>query len=582
MYPATLKVAVIHLVMLCAVASSVAQTVDLSGEWRFKKGDDASWRQPDLVDTDWQPISTGSPWEQQGHPDYDGFAWYRRRFTVPTALRDAEAFALTQSLLLSLGRVDDVDETWFNGQRVGGHGTFPPNYAGDWQARRSYVVPNALVRWGEANVLAVRVYDGSGMGGLLGRRPLLRAATWREVVRLEWEPGLGDGLFTSPRPIAFQATLHNDSSRALSGDLHWSVEDDEGQELSRSTVAVALPAGRATPAVHSFQPSSPGFYKFVATLEPVDGTTLLFSKFTGYLPESIEAPLTREADFDAFWKETLAALAAVDPQFAVERKNDRDSATHEVYEIAMRSLGDVRVRGWYEKPKTGTRFPVLLRVPGYGQNMRPTGSDAPIAFFSFNVRGHGNSQQDVSGLPANYWIRGLDDNRGYYYQGAYADCVRAVDFLAGRSELDPKRIGVTGGSQGGGLSLATAALDPRISLCAPNIPFLCDWVKYFKASHWPEMDKWIEARPERTWETTLKTMSYFDTLNMADRIRCPVLFSLGVQDPVCPPSTVFSVYNRLGGRKEFRAYPNDAHRVNGAHRAVLNAWIGREFSRPAK
>jgi cephalosporin-C deacetylase-like acetyl esterase len=172
----------------------------------------------------------------------------------------------------------------------------------------------------------------------------------------------------------------------------------------------------------------------------------------------------------------------------------------------------------------------------------------------------------------------LDDKQGYYYQGAYADCVRAVDFLATRPEVDQKRIGVTGGSQGGGLSLATAALDARIRLCAPDIPFLCDWVKYFKASHWPEMDKWIAEKPERTWPNTLRTLSYFDTLNLADRIRCPVLMSLGVQDGVCPPSTVFSVYNRLKHRKQFRAYPDAGHRVPAAHRALRTEWIAREFA----
>ena len=165
--------------------------------------------------------------------------------------------------------------------------------------------------------------------------------------------------------------------------------------------------------------------------------------------------------------------------------------------------------------------------------------------FSFNPREHGNSQDDIKEKPRNYWIRGLDDKEGYYYQGAYLDCVRAVDFLCSRKEVDPERIAVAGGSQGGGLSLSTAALDSRISLCAPHIPFLTNWDLYFKTSHWPEMDKWIQAKESRTRQSTLKTMSYFDTMNMSAWIEYPVFMGVGLQDAICPPVTCFAVYNRV-------------------------------------
>ena len=200
-----------------------------------------------------------------------------------------------------------------------------------------------------------------------------------------------------------------------------------------------------------------------------------------------------------------------------------------------------------------------------------------MAVFSFNIRGHGNSQQDVPGTPANFWVRGLDDEHGYFYQGAYADCVRAVDFLASRDEIDVSRIAVTGGSQGGGLSLAAAALDQRISLCAPDIPFLCNWVRYFKTSSWPEIDNWIEAKPHRSWKKTLRTMSYIDALNFADKIRCPVFLGLGLQDGVCPPATIFAVYNRLDVPKEYRVYPEAEHWVEASHYKESRQWILQHF-----
>jgi cephalosporin-C deacetylase-like acetyl esterase len=209
--------------------------------------------------------------------------------------------------------------------------------------------------------------------------------------------------------------------------------------------------------------------------------------------------------------------------------------------------------------------------------MLPTGTSDQMAVFSFNVRGHGNSQADVAGQPENFWIRGLEAPEGYYYQGAYADCVRAVDFLVSRSEIDATRIAVSGGSQGGGLSLATAALDQRISLCAPDIAFLCDWKRYFAITDWPEVNEWIAAKETRSWSSTLRTVSYFDTMNMADRIKCPVFFGVGLQDDVCPAATIFAVYNRIKTEKEFRVYPNTKHWVPKEHWDERDQWIRSGF-----
>ena len=245
----------------------------------------------------------------------------------------------------------------------------------------------------------------------------------------------------------------------------------------------------------------------------------------------------------------------------------------------MRSLGNVRVGGWYQKPKAAGQHPALLRVPGYTQAMFPMEEVTEnVAILSFNVRAHGNSQQDIKGQPTDYWIRGLDNKEGYFYQGCYADCVRAIDFLQSREEVDASRIGVTGASQGGGLSLATAALDSRITACAPDIPFLCDWVRYFKTTESPEIHEWIAENPERTWESTLRTMSYFDVLNLADRIRCPVFLGLGLQDEVCPPATIFSVYNRLNvPKKEFHIYPKAGHWVGAPHHQLKRDWLWKQL-----
>jgi len=133
--------------------------VRLNDGWRLRAGDHPAYADVTLSDAAWRPVAIGTPWERAGHPGLDGYAWYRVRFQAP-------ASAPAGALVLALGKVDDADETFLNGMRIGGTGTMPPDYHAAWQAFRRYPVPRELVRWGGENVLAVRVYDGGGAGGL--------------------------------------------------------------------------------------------------------------------------------------------------------------------------------------------------------------------------------------------------------------------------------------------------------------------------------------------------------------------------------------------------------------------------------
>lgn len=575
-----------HLLLAAAILLSAVRLTsaepppDISKGWKFKLGDNGSWSAPALDDSDWLPIRAGISWEKQGFADYDGYAWYRLHIDIPASLRKAPSFGRHQSLSVTLGKIDDVDQTWFNGKVIGTTGEFPDSYRPAWQTTRVYRIPAALIRWDADNVLAVRVYDGKGTGGMVEGACRLAVTTLGDLVQLAFDLGRGDGVFSDQQGMPISAKVRNEARVEVVGKVNWTVKDDEGSIVSKETVAAKIPPHGESRIACRFAPTRPGFYRVSCSVECAQKGVIASTTMTlGYRPEEIKSALTRQADFDEFWRKTLAALDAVEPQFKMVRQPAMDSKTHEVYEVQMHSLGGVRVGGWYEKPLAEGTHPAVLRVPGYGGNMRPSGSSHPMALFSFNVRGHGNSQDDVRGTPRDYWIRGLDDKQGYYYQGAYADCVRAVDFLAWRPEVDAGRMAVTGGSQGGGLSLVTAALDHRISLCAPDIPFLCDWVKYFKATDWPELNAWVDAQPHRSWETTLRTLSYFDALNFADRIRCPVLLGLGLQDNVCPPATIFAVYNRLAGPKEYRAYPHARHWVDTSHNDERGNWMREHFQR---
>ncbi|HEU5396761.1 MAG TPA: hypothetical protein VFV81_06315, partial [Verrucomicrobiae bacterium] len=140
--------------------SSVPELSVVPGQWHFQKGDDAAWKAPGFNDGHWQVVTLPDNWEH--HSDYTNdnvYGWYRRRIEIPAGLKGKD-------FELLLGCVDDVDETFLNGERIGGMGSFPPNFQTAWDKQRRYRVPASLVRGDGSDVLAVRVFDGGGNGGI--------------------------------------------------------------------------------------------------------------------------------------------------------------------------------------------------------------------------------------------------------------------------------------------------------------------------------------------------------------------------------------------------------------------------------
>ena len=385
-----------------------------------------------------------------------------------------------------------------------------------------------------------------------------------------------NGIFKATQPITLDVHLENKKNKEFETLITCSLTTDEDNFVySISEKHIITPKSKFIRKFR-FNVKGPGFYKVIVKCAWEEGITNQTMQL-GYDPESVRPPLTKGPDFEDFWKESINSLRQVDPQFELIHSPEKSTPSLNVYEVKMRSFGGTRIRGWYEVPNKEGPFPAALRLPGYGQNMRPVGIFKDIALLSLNPRGHGNSQEDIKAVPKNYWIRGLDDKELYYYRGAYMDCVRGIDFICSREEINKKKIAVFGGSQGGGLSFATAALDPRVSLCAPVVPFLANWKKYFKTSDWPEMNEWIESKEERTWEKTLETLSYFDSMNLATRIQCPVFMGVGLQDPVCPPATNFAALNHTKGQKKYQVYARANHSLGPTHQERVRDWIRENF-----
>lgn len=552
--------------------------------WVIHAGDNPGWASPNYQDAHWKAVEVGKVWEQAGLPGYDGYAWYRCDLMIPGSWRDdpwPKELGDEAALVLQLGYIDDVDVTYFNGQEIGATGSLPPNYQAAYDQARKYDIPAKLVRWGQRNVIAVRVYDGQNQGGMYRGPFLARTPGLHDVIDLDYELDSANGLHFSPDPLSARIRIRNWSSKTLALDFKCTLQSDcvhDEAVIDQYTACISIGGHSAHTQALRFALDSPGFYRVTCQLGQAGEDPIKASLTLGYDPEQINADLTREPDFAAFWAQRKQALAAIDPAFKVT-PTDRSNADLDVYLLEMRSLGNIRIRGWYTVPKRPGPHPAILSVPGYNVNMQPFMQRKNVATLSLNPRGHGNSKIDLDPQGQELMFIGFVPGKpeGYFYTGAYMDCVRAVDFLVSRPEIDRTRIGVEGGSQGGGLSYATAALDERIVFCAPDIPWMGDWVGYLETDVWGRENypKLMARFPGLSYEGINRFLSYFDSMNLAEWIKCPVLMSAGLQDKVCPPRTVFATYNQLRTQKEYYVYPWARHNTYPQHRQRKDAWMAR-------
>ena len=298
--------------------------------------------------------------------------------------------------------------------------------------------------------------------------------------------------------------------------------------------------------------------------------------------EHFQARLERPADFDAFWQATIAELGQAPVNLTVEPDTLRSTPRVSVAQVHFDSLGGVRLFGWYARPTAPGAYPGLLMLPGYSGNTGVPRAMAGEGFavLALSVRGHPRSNsQYAPGFPG-LLTDGIERKETYGYRGVYMDCYRAVDVLRGLDGVDAGRIGVTGGSQGGALTLLTAALRPEVRAAAADVPFLCairDAVDLTMSYPFAEIGDLLRLRPELA-DAVWTTIPYFDIINFAPRITCPVLVSLGLKDDVCPPQTGYALYNALTCPKELKVYPNAAHEGGGfSHGQVKLPWLKQQL-----
>jgi cephalosporin-C deacetylase-like acetyl esterase len=566
---------VICLTIYCA---SSAQTL-LPATWKFKTGDNTEWAAPAFDDSKWGEITPGVVWEQQGFPGYDGYAWYRATFTVSSKFRkDAESYG---GFSVQLGKIDDVDVSYFNGELIGKTGELPPNYIGKYDDNRVYSIPAAKIRWDLPNTLAVRVYDATGNGGIYDDPIQFSVLGIADKITIEPFFAQTDRIFKGPEPVNIQVNVKNQFNKTVKGKLQLRLVSDFNTEIFTQEMDITLKVNKTVKVSFGGPGVEPGFYKAYVTFSN-DMVTKKTSFMFGNEPEKIVSPVNPQPDFANYWSRAKKELAAVDPQFKVIKIDSLCTSKRNIYLVEMRSLGNILIRGWYSVPTAPGKYPAVMQVQGYSSTIIPEyvnyGDD--LIGFGLNIRGHGNSKDDVNpGFPG-YLQYFLTDKELYIYRGAYMDCVRGVDFLFSRPEVDTTRVAVEGASQGGALTFATAALNnTRIKACAPQVPFLSDFEHYFKVASWPgnEFVNYVEVEKKQTWEQVYTTLSYIDIKNLAPWIKAPMLMGVGLVDNVCPPHINFAAYNQVETPKEYVVYPLSGHGLPPDFYVKKMAWIRAQF-----
>ncbi|MFJ4879051.1 acetylxylan esterase [Streptomyces sp. NPDC088745] len=322
-------------------------------------------------------------------------------------------------------------------------------------------------------------------------------------------------------------------------------------------------------------------------------TDLGLDELTRYRPE-----LSVPEDFDDFWRRTLEEAR----RHGGAVKAEGVASAHLLSNV---EVDDVRFPGWNGEPVAAWLLrprgaegplPVVVTYIGYsGGRGLPTEhllwASAGFAQLVVDSRGMGHDTPDRTVGDGTQWsegfmTRGIDHPGHYYYRRLITDCVRAVDAVSQMPALDEGRIVLTGGSQGGGLALAVAGLvGARAAALMTDVPFLCHYrraVNITGEAPYSEIAKYLRWHSRHRVERTFATLDYFDGVHFATRATAPALFSVGLMDPICPPSTVYAAFNHYAGEdRTMTVWPFADHGGGyGSNPAVQLAWLHERGTAP--
>ncbi|MBI5705378.1 MAG: acetylxylan esterase [Armatimonadetes bacterium] len=305
---------------------------------------------------------------------------------------------------------------------------------------------------------------------------------------------------------------------------------------------------------------------------------LCLDQLQSYKPDRIELP-----DFDAFWQATLES-ARQHPLQAAFEPIQSGLIAQDCFDLTFHGFGGQPIKGWLVLPKNAKRpLPCVVEYLGY-----TGGRGFATDWLQWSCFGYAHAVMDTRGQGAavgwthgdtadaygeggspsipGFMTQGILDPKHYYYRRVFTDAVRMIEAVRGHEAIDPARICVTGGSQGGGITIAAAGLVSDVQAAMPDVPFLCHYrraTEIVDSYPYQEIARFCNVHRDKT-ERVFQTLSYFDGVNLGARAKARTLFSVGMMDQICPPSTVFAAYNHWGGAdRAIEVYPYNGHEGGG-------------------
>ncbi|GLV12758.1 acetylxylan esterase [Alicyclobacillus hesperidum] len=282
----------------------------------------------------------------------------------------------------------------------------------------------------------------------------------------------------------------------------------------------------------------------------------------------------RPNDFDAYWERGLAEMKEVDAKLEIV-PNSFSTSQVECFDLYFTGVKGARIHALYARPRHATTpHPAILQFHGYKGHAGDWLDKMAYAAHGFtvvamNCRGQGGHSQDthpVRGMTSSgHVVRGLEDHPdNLYFRQVFLDTAQLANIVMNLPEVDPDLVGVTGWSQGGALTVACAALEPRIRRAAPVYPFLSDYLRVWEMDFGGVHEELIQYFRNRdplhaNRDLIFEKLGYIDIQHLADRIKAEVLWGIGLMDKVCPPSTQFAAYNRIRSPKRMVVYPDFQH-----------------------
>lgn len=414
---------------------------------------------------------------------------------------------------------------------------------------------------------------------LLIAQHFLVAQPTEQRIKVIVAPDHSDWTYKVNEKVKFTISVLQDGNLLKGAKIKYEVGPEKMEAIKKDSIILSS----GTISVDGGSLKTGGFLRCIVIVK-IDGKEYRGFATAGFDPLAIQPTVENPTDFKQFWDQAKTELSKIPLDAKMTLLPDRCTENVNVYHVNLQNfrLGS-RLYGILCIPKKEGKYPALLKVPGAG--VRPYAGDVAMAekgIITFEIGIHGIPvTMDPSvyidlgnGALNQYYNYNLDNRDRYYYKRVYVGCVRANDFLVSLPQYDGTNLAVTGGSQGGALSIITAALDERVKYLAAFYPALSDVTGYLngRAGGWPHMfDK--NNLPFNNLKEKKETIKYYDVVNFARHVKVPGLYSWGFNDETCPPTSMYASYNVISAPKELYLALETGHWIYPEQREKFNSWL---------